>query len=207
MKLQIRAWAFHGQLAVLRHCLNRYFEGSIHPGDPMQKLLAPLSLLLLFLLPEVPEANSAEAHVRPGLWEITTTSTLLALVPQIPPDQMLNLTNLAKQYGLDIPQIQDGTVTSRICITRQMAEQEIPSYFHAPQLGCSVKNAVRKENSYKMDLVCADSALKGNGRAEGTFATPETFSGWTIFNGRLHNTPVSENADTSGRWINARCGQ
>jgi hypothetical protein len=174
----------------------------------MQKIFGLLlSLPLIFLLPGIPEADSAEIHIRPGLWEITTTSMLLALVPQIPPDQMLNLTNLAKQYGLDIPQIRDGAATSRICITRQMAEQEIPSYFHAPQLGCSVKNVVRENNSYKMDLLCMDSQLKGSGKAEGTFATPETFSGWTIFNGKLQNTPISENADTSGRWISANCGQ
>ena len=173
-------------------------------GDPMQKIFAPL--LLLFLLPHFPEANSAENHIRPGLWEITTTSMLLALAPQIPPDQMLNLTNLAKQYGLDIPQIQDGAATSRICITQQMAEQEVPSYFHAPQLGCSIKNAIREKNSYKMDLICKDSQLKGNGRAEGTFTTPETFSGWTIFNGALQNTPVNEHADTNGRWISDNCG-
>lgn len=173
----------------------------------MHKIFGLLSLPFVFLLPGIPEASSAEAHIRPGLWEITTTSMLLALVPQIPPDQMLNLTNLAKQYGLDIPQIQDGAATSRICITSQMAEQEIPSYFHAPKLGCSVKNAVREKNSYKMDLVCTGSQLKGDGRAEGTFANPETFSGWTIFNGKLQNTPISENADTSGRWISANCRQ
>jgi hypothetical protein len=33
---------------------------------------------------------------------------LLGLVPQIPPEQMQNLTNLARQYGLGIPKIQDG---------------------------------------------------------------------------------------------------
>jgi Neuraminidase (sialidase) len=58
-----------------------------------------------------------------------------------------------------------------------------------------------------MDLVCTGSQLKGDGRAEGTFANPETFSGWTIFNGKLQNTPISENADTSGRWISANCRQ
>ena len=170
----------------------------------MQKIRVPL--LLLFLLPGASDANSIEHGIRPGLWEITTTSMLLALAPQIPPDQMRNLTNLAKQYGLDIPQIQDGAATSRICITRQMAEQEVPSYFHAPQLGCSIKNAIREKNSYKMDLVCKDSRLKGNGRAEGTFTTPETFSGWTIFNGALQDTPLSEHADTNGRWISDSCG-
>lgn len=162
--------------------------------------------LLLSLLPPVSTVNAAENHIRPGLWEVTTTSMLLALVPQIPPEQMQKLTSLAKQYGLDMPQIQDGAATSRVCITQQMANEEIPSYFHVQESGCSIKNAIRTENSYKMDLVCTHSQLKGNGRAEGTFTTPERFSGWTVFNGTVQDNPVNEHADTSGRWISASCG-
>jgi hypothetical protein len=170
-------------------------------GDSMQKIL-----LSLLLVSTVSVAGTAENHMRPGLWEVTTTSMLLALVPQIPPDQMQKLTSLAKQYGLDMPQIQNGAATSKVCITQQMADQKIPSYFHPNQSGCSVKNAIRTENSYKMDLVCTDSQFKGTGRAEGTFTNPESFSGWTIFNGTIQNTPVNEHADTSGRWISANCG-
>ena len=168
-----------------------------------------LSLTLLSLLSIVSAAGATdykEHNIRPGLWEVTTTSMLLALVPQIPPDQMQKLTSLAKQYGVDMPQIQNGAATSRVCITQQMADQEIPSYFHAHQSGCGIKNGTRTENSYKMDIVCTNTQIKGNGRAEGTFTTPESFSGWTIFNGSVQNTPVNEQADTHGRWIGASCG-
>lgn len=167
----------------------------------MQKILLPLLLASM-----VSAAGAAENHMRPGLWEVTTTSMLLGLVPQIPSDQMQKLTSLAKQYGLDMPQIKNGAATSKVCITQQMADQKIPSYFHPNQSGCSVKNAIRTENSYKMDLVCTDSQFKGTGRAEGTFTNPESFSGWTIFNGTIQNTPVNEHADTTGRWINTNCG-
>jgi uncharacterized protein DUF3617 len=170
-------------------------------GDSMRKIL--LSLLLVSI---VSAAGAAENHLRPGLWEVTTTSMLLALVPRIPPDQMQQLASLAKQYGLDMPQIENGAATSKVCITQKMADQEIPTYFHQNQSGCSVKNVTRTENSYKMDLVCTDPHLKGNGRAEGTFTNPESFSGWTMFNGTLQNTPVNEQADTSARWISANCG-
>lgn len=162
--------------------------------------------LLLSLLSIVSTASATENHIRPGLWEVTTTSMLLALVPQIPPEQMQELTNLAKRYGVDMPQIQNGAATSKVCITQQMADEEVPSYFHVQESGCSIKNAIRVENSYKMDLVCTHSQLKGNGRAEGTFTTPERFSGWTVFNGTVQDNPVKEQADTSGRWISANCG-
>ncbi|MEO7320669.1 MAG: DUF3617 domain-containing protein [Nitrosospira sp.] len=167
----------------------------------MRKILLSLSLAGM-----VSAAGAAENNIRPGLWEITTTSMLLALVPQIQPDQMQKLVTLAKQYGLEMPQIDNGVATSKVCITQQMADQKIPSYFHQNQSGCSVKNAVRTENSYKMDLVCTDPQFKGNGKAEGTFTSPESFTGWTTFNGTLQNTPVNEHADTNGRWISANCG-
>lgn len=175
-------------------------------GDPMRKSLISLSLLSIVSAAGAAEnTESMENNVRPGLWEVTTTSMLLALVPQIPPDQMQKLTSLAKQYGLDMPRIKDGTATSKICITPQMADQKIPSYFHAYQSGCSIQNAIRTENTYKMDLVCTNPQLKGNGRAEGTFTSPESFSGWTIFNGTVQNRPINEHADTTGRWISASC--
>ena len=150
-------------------------------------------------------AHASGNSVRPGLWEVTTTSMLLALVPRIPPDQMQQLSDLAKQYGLEIPRIENGAATSRVCITQEMANQEIPSYFHVHQTGCSVKNATRSDNSYKMDLVCTGSPVKGTGRGEGSFSTPERFSGWTVFTGTMQDRPFNEHADTSGRWIGASC--
>ena len=169
----------------------------------MQKVF--LSLFLVPIISIAPVADAAENHIRPGLWEVTTSSMLLALVPRIPPAQMQQLADIARQYGLDLPRIQDGTATSRVCITRQMAEQEIPSYFRASQAGCSIENGIRIENTYKMDLVCQHSQVRGNGRAEGTFTTPESFSGWTTFSGTLQGRPVSEHADTSGQWVSANC--
>ena len=119
----------------------------------MRKILLSLSLAGM-----VSAAGAAENTIRPGLWEVTTTSMLLALVPQIQPDQMQKLVNLAKQYGLEMPQIDNGVATSRVCITQQMADQKIPSYFHENQYGCSIKNAVRTENSYKIKpLVLANN--------------------------------------------------
>ena len=72
----------------------------------MQKVFLSLSLFSIISIPSV--TGAAENHMRPGLWEVTTSSMLLALVPRIPPDQMQQLTEIARQYGLDLPRIQDG---------------------------------------------------------------------------------------------------
>ena len=104
-------------------------------GDSMRKTLLSISLLFT-----VSTANSAEFNIRPGLWEMTTKSDLLALVPRIPADQMQTLTNLAKQYGLDMPKISNGAATSEVCITQEMAKQKIPTFLNQNQYeGLTVK--------------------------------------------------------------------
>ncbi|MBA4141603.1 MAG: DUF3617 domain-containing protein [Nitrosospira sp.] len=168
----------------------------------MNKTVLSIALLLL-----ASSAGSADKiPVRPGLWEVTATSLLLAMVPHIPPDQMQMLTSLAEQHGIDMPRIQNGAVISKVCVTQQMAEQEIPAYFHQEHIGCSVKNTTRTENGYKMDIVCANPRLEGSGTAEGTFTNPESFTGQTEFNGTLQGKPINDQVDMTGQWISASCG-
>ncbi|MBC7698336.1 MAG: DUF3617 family protein, partial [Bacteroidia bacterium] len=66
----------------------------------MRKFLTAISLTIITL---VSTANAAEISIRPGLWEITTTSDLLRLVPHIPADQMQSIKDLANQYGVEMP--------------------------------------------------------------------------------------------------------
>ena len=96
----------------------------------MHKL--PLSLTLLMALHMGAHAAENKMQMKPGLWEMSASSELLNLVEQIPPNQMQNLSNLAKQYGFDMPKIQNGAATSKVCITPEMAAQNIPpvSYTH-----------------------------------------------------------------------------
>jgi len=169
----------------------------------MHKPLLALAFVSALL---VSTANAAEINMRPGLWEITTTSGLLRLVPQIPPDQMQNLMDLAKQNGFDIPPIQNGAATSNTCITQEMADQKNLPGFYQNQLGCSAKNATRNGNTYRLDYVCASAQLKGNGTAEGTLTSREGFSGRTEFEGVAQGVSVNEQADVSGRWISSSCG-
>jgi hypothetical protein len=151
-------------------------------------------------------ANAAEHNVRPGLWEVTTTSGLLKLVPHIPPNQMEQLRDLARQNGIDMPVIRNGAATSKVCITKEMADRKIPPDLYERESGCAAKNVTHAGNSYRMDLVCDGARLKGNGKAEGTFTSPESFTGRTEFSGDVQGTPVNERADTNGRWIGASCG-
>ena len=174
----------------------------------MRKILIGLTLLNFSLIAAIlaPTANAAETNMRPGLWQITTTSDLLLLAQHVPPDQMQSIKDLASEYGLEMPKIDNGAAISQACITQEMSAQKtLPNLYNA-QLGCSSKNATRSGNNYKIDFVCASPDLKGNGTAAGVITTPEAFTGQTNFIGEAQGNPVNEKADISGKWLNASCG-
>ena len=169
----------------------------------MRKILIGLILICPLL---TRTAHAAETNMRAGLWQITSTSDVLLLVPHLPPDQMQGIKDIASEYGLDMPQIENGTAISQTCITQEMADQKTLPNFYNAQLGCSSKNATRSGNHYKTDFVCASPDLKGNGTAEGTITSPEAFTGQTNFTGTAQGNPVNEQADINGKWMNASCG-
>ena len=169
----------------------------------MRKILFSLVLICPLL---TATANAADSNMRAGLWQITTTSDLLLLVPHIPADQMQGIKDIATEYGLEMPQIENGAAITQTCMTQQMVDESTLPNFYNAQLGCSSKNATRNGNQYKTDFVCNSADLKDNGTAAGTITTPETFTGQTSFIGETQGNPVNEQADITGKWLNASCG-
>ena len=169
----------------------------------MRKILIGLTLICPLI---AATAHAADNNMRPGLWQITTTSDLLLLVPHLPADQMQGIKDLAKDYGLDMPQIENGAAISQTCITQEMAAQKMLPNFYNAELGCTSQNATRSGNDYKVDFVCDSVDLKGSGTVAGTITTPEDFTGQTNFTGTAQGNPVNEKADINGKWLNASCG-
>ena len=169
----------------------------------MRRVLMGLTLIApLFAF----AANTVETNLRAGLWQITTTSDLLRLAPHVPPEQMKNIKDLANEYGFELPRIENGAAISQACITQEMATQKTLPNFYQSQLGCTSKQAGRDGNNYKVDFVCASDELKGNGTATVTITNPKAFIGQTNFIGQAQGNAVNENADISGKWLNASCG-
>jgi len=175
----------------------------IWEGTNMRKILIRL-LLTAPLLSTI--ANAAETNMRPGLWEISTTSDFLLLAPHLTVDQMESVKDLVKDYGLDFPNIKNGTATAQACLTQEMVNKKTLPNFYQAQLGCNSKDANRNGNNYKADFICDSQTLKGNGTATGTITNPEAFLGQTKFTGKARGNPVSEKADIIGKWVNASCG-
>lgn len=169
----------------------------------MYKLLIAIYLTLPLL---ISTAIAAEFSMRPGLWEITTSSDLLLLVPHIPSEQMQSIKDFAKNNGFDMPDIDNGAAISQVCITQEMANQKTLPSFYQHQIGCATKSATRNGNSYKVEFSCDGADLTGNGTAEGNLTSAEHFSGQTKFIGLAQGNAVDEKAEISAKWMNASCG-
>ena len=65
--------------------------------------------------------------------------------------------------------------------------------------------ATRIGNSYKMDLHCKNAQFQGNGTAQGTFTTPESFVGSSEFDSTVNGTPLYASAEIKARWIGGQC--
>ncbi len=166
----------------------------------MQKMLVSV-VASLFMF----STAHAQQSTRPGLWEVTTRSDLLALVPHIPSEHMQQLTLLAKRYGLKLPEVDNGAATSHLCITPEMAQQDIPTYFYENRSGCTIQNATRNGNQYSFDLSCANQYFQGNGSAQGTLTSNESFAGHIDFDSTVSGNSIPASAETSARWIAERC--
>lgn len=170
----------------------------------MQKLLIAVTLTFSLLSPT---AQTAEYNMRAGLWEVATTSDLLRLVPHIPAEQMKNINDLAKEYGFEMPQIEDGAAISKVCVTPEMASQKTLPTFYQDQAGCSSKKATRMGNNYQIAFTCDSTNLKGDGTADAQLTSAESFTGQTKFTGSAQGNLVNEKAEINGKWLGASCGE
>lgn len=139
--------------------------------------------------------------MKAGLWEMTIKSDMMKNMPKIPPEQLEKM----RQMGVNMPQMQDGAMVTKVCVSKEMAERDQPPMQHADS-GCQTKNFQRNGNEYSVDIVCDGPNLQGQGTAKGKHQGMESFNSSYEFNGKAHGHPVDQHAETSGKWLSADCG-
>jgi hypothetical protein len=160
------------------------------------------SLIAVSLCSLLSASAWAAGPMKPGLWEMTLKSDAMKNMPKIPPEQMEQM----RKMGVNIPQMQDGAMVTKVCITKQMAESDKPPVMERSDSGCEAKNYQRSGNSYSVDIVCNGQMMKGEGKAKGTFSSSESFTSTYDFKGTMHGQPVNQHHDSSGKWLAADCG-
>lgn len=144
----------------------------------------------------------AAGNMRPGLWEVTSQSPLTKSLPKISPEQIEQL----KQMGLDVSQLQNGAVVSRVCITKEMAEREELPPFNENEAGCKITKQSHHDATYLVDMQCDNAQMQGTGKSKTVFANSESFSSTANFSGTVQGIPVNDRVDTSGKWVADDCG-
>jgi len=160
-----------------------------------------LSLLMCSLLFSAAGAWAA-GQMKPGLWEITMKSDAMKNMPKIPPEQLKKM----REMGIDMPQMSDGGMVTKVCITKEMAERDQPMEMTQRETGCQTKNSQKTGNSYAADLVCDGPAMQGAGKIKGTLSGTDRFSSTYDFKGSVHGQPVNEHQESNGKWLAADCG-
>src|SRR3954447_17678855 len=113
----------------------------------MKKTLIPI--LLVSLMGIAVEASAA-GKMKPGLWEMTMKSDMMKSMPKIPPEQMEQM----RKMGVAIPSFQDGGMTTKVCISKAMAERDHPPEMDRKESGCESKNFQQSDGDYSVDIVC-----------------------------------------------------
>lgn len=162
----------------------------------MRKILVVLSLCSLSSL------AFAAGQMKPGLWEMTMKSDALKNMPKIPPEQMEQM----RKMGINVPQMQDGGMVTKVCITKQMADSDQLPGMDKNESGCQSKNMQHSGNSYSVDIVCNGPDMKGEGKAKGSFSGNESFASTYDFKGTMHGQPVNQHQESRGKWLSADCG-
>lgn len=165
----------------------------------MRKFAVPLLLcpLLTFAV-----AAHAASQMKPGLWEMTMKSDAIKDMPKISPEQMEQM----RKMGVTMPQMQDGAMVTKVCITKEMAESSQAPGVEKNEMGCETKNYQKSGNSYSADIVCNGADMKGNGKVKGTYSGDSAFSSTYDFKGAVHGQPVNQHHESSGKWLSADCG-
>ena len=143
----------------------------------------------------------AAGPMKAGLWEMTTKSDAMKSMPKMSPEQMEQM----RKMGVSMPQMKEGGMAVKVCISKEMAERDQPPMGHS-ESGCESKNFKRQGNGYSMDIVCDSAHMKGTGTVKGTYSSGEGFTSVSDFKGTAQGRPVNSHSESSGKWLGASCG-
>lgn len=111
-----------------------------------------------------------------------------------------------KKQGIEMPTKHDGAITQKICITKEMIDKDrLP--MAREQSECKVKNQVRSGNSYRIDMECNGSNLKGTAVVKGAFPSSDRYVSTYDFTGTSRGREVKQHHESSGKWLQADCGK
>lgn len=154
----------------------------------------------------VPVAAAAEKlNVKPGLWEINSTSRISG-VPPLPPEVLAKMTpeQRAQMEAAFKAETQKGPQrdVDRECITLEELERPFQS---ANAENCTQTIVATTRTTQEVRLVCTGE-YKGSGVFRVTTPTAETMTGTLDLSMGEAKNAMRIQAKLDGRWLGADCG-
>lgn len=164
--------------------------------------IARLTLLSALFAALSTSTAHAAGKMKPGLWEMHMQSDDMKNMPQISPEQMEQM----KKMGVKMPVMQDGGMAVKVCVSKEMSEQEQPPLAQKQASGCTPRNMQQNGNEYSMELVCDSPELKGTGLVKGSYKGSDSIRSSYDFKGMSHGKPMTQHMESKGTWLAADCG-
>lgn len=164
-----------------------------------------LSVGILSLTCYAASAQAAD-QIKPGLWEMTirpdANSNMPREVPKMSPEQRKKM----EEMGVNVPEMRDGLVVNKMCVTKEMAGQQLPLDTARNSRGCETRNSHKTPTGFSADIVCTGDALKGEGKVISTISGDDRMSMVYDFKGTSDGKPVHRHHETSMKFLSADCG-
>lgn len=173
--------------------------GIYFAGAAMRKIAFSVLTLSIF---SFSAAVWAASQVKPGLWEMSMKSDAMKNIPKMTSEQMKQL----REMGVNLPEMQDGGMVTKVCISKEMAERDQLPQMNQKESGCETKNYQRTGTGFNMDIICDGPDMKGEGKVKGKFSGSESFTSIYDFKGTAYGQPVDQRLEGSGKWLGTDCG-
>lgn len=150
---------------------------------------------------------------KPGLWEVRTKmggnpqleraqTEMQKALAGMSPQQRKQMEEMMGRQGLALGAGADGGIVTRVCISKEMAEQKVPPVQTEGE--CTSTVTERSANRMKARFTCTNPP--SNGEGEWTFQGDSSYTmkmtTTTVHNGK----PQTSTMEGQARWISADCG-
>ncbi len=163
----------------------------------MRKFTTPL---LFCSALAIASAAQAAPDMKPGLWQVNIQSDQMKNMPKISPQQAA----MMKSMGISVPSQNDSGMTTKICFTKKMIENNEVSG-QEDSGDCKTTNVRQSGSHYSADIICDGPDMKGRGKVEGTY-TATQFNSTYRFKGTSHGHQANQTQTSSGKWLGSDCG-
>lgn len=172
------------------------------------------STMLAALLSANAHAADAAPPIKPGLWEITTTSQQIdgQAMPDIgaqmaeqlkamPPAMRKQIEAQMKSSGVQMAPGQGGGTAVRTCVSKESLEQ---NRWQGTQGDCRNQVTERSGKTWKWKVSCTQPPSQGEGST--TFVSPEAYTNDMRMTMSGQGKPQTMTMKHTARWVSSDCG-